>query len=316
MSDTALSNQAQGACHGFDVRSDLPILLTRAADPERPMPLLYVDQAPAVVAEPARPPIFEWVPAPGRPLAGRLHTVPDGYGMWIDGIGSYQVDLSLPKITAPADLPPERWEFRLWGVPAALCFISRGDLSLHAAAIDIGGAALLLVGPGRFGKTTLAAAFLQTGYRILAEDLCRCTLGPVPAVYPGPPMLRIRRDSYEQLKEFPGTRVVMEEDDRIHLAIDSPSMRGGGEPVPLKAIVILQAWSGPATFDRLDPTVAIPLLWATSFNLPEHADRARCFLGVSGFAGCVPVWRLSRRLEYNGLAHLVDTIVATCMGPE
>ena len=313
MSDAALSVRVRGACHGFDVRSDLPICLTRDADPERPMPPLYVRQAPAVLAEPTGPPVLEWVPGPGRPLAGRLHTLPDGYGMWIDGLGSYQVDPSLPMITAPADLPPARWEFRLWGVPAALCFIARGDLSLHAAAIDTGGAALLLVGPGRFGKTTLAAAFLQAGYRTLAEDLCRCTLDPVPAVYPGPPILRIRRDSYARLKEFPGTHVVMEEDDRIHLAIDSSSMRGGGEPVPLGAIVTLQTWSGPATFERLDPTVAIPLLWATSLNLPEHADRARCFLGVSGLAGSVPVWRLSRRLEYSGLPHLVDRIVTTCM---
>ncbi len=308
-----LNARIHGACHGFRVRSDMPLDLTRFADAAAPMPVLDLHQAAVPEPEPAQQPIYTWVPQPGRPLSGRLHRLPDGYGMWVDGLGVYRVEPSLPRITVPANVPPLLWEPRVWGVPAAICFITLGDMSFHAAAIDVGGMALLLVGPGRFGKSTLAAAFLRAGHRILSEDICRCTLEPFPAVYPGPAVLRMRRDSWEHLESLPGTRVVMEEDDRIHLVID-PQLRGGSDPVPLRGIVTLEVRSEDTILEQLDPTTAISLLWATSFSFPEPADRTRCFLGVSGLVDRVPVWRLSRSLEYDTLAGLLDRIVTTCLG--
>lgn len=306
------SSPIVGACHGFQVRSDLPISLTRSADLSRPMSTLDVCQATHPLPEPEQTPVREWVSSPGKPFSARLHQLGDGYGMWIDGFGAYAVNVELPQITVPAELPPARWESRLWGIPAVLCFAALGDLSLHAAVADVGGSAVILVGPGRFGKTTLAAAFLQAGHRVLAEDLCRCAVEPVPVVYPGPAMLRMRRDSFQRLGDFPGTSVGIEEDDRVHLVLD-PSFRGGGQAVPIKAIITLQVSSGLTTLERLDPTMAIPLLWATSFNLPEPDDRSRCFLGVAGLASRVPIWRLTRQLNYDELPGLVDRIVTTCL---
>jgi hypothetical protein len=301
-----------GACHGFHVCSDLPVALTRSADLARPMPILSVQQASGSMPEPTEPALREWVPGPGTPFSARLHRLPDGYGMWIDDLGAYHVSPAASRITVPAGVPVANWEPRLWGMPAALCYIARGDVSLHAAAVDVDGSALLFIAPGRFGKTTLAAAFLRAGHRVLAEDMCRCAAHPVPSVYPGPAMLRMRRDSHERLGDLPGTRVALEDDERVHLVM-ADSLRGGGEPVPIGAVVALQVGSGPTTLEPISAAEAIPLLWATSFNFADRQDRIRCFQGVSAVAGTVPVWRLSRRLEYGGLPSLVEQIVATCV---
>jgi hypothetical protein len=301
-----------GACHGFHVRSPLPLRLIGSADLRDPWPVLEISQATEPLEEPSQPPVYTWVPQPGKPFGGRLHRLSDGFGVWVDGLGAYRVDPASLRIAVPAGVAPGRLESRLWGIPAALCFMARGDLSLHGAAVDIGGAGLLLVGPGRFGKTTLAAAFLRAGHRVLAEDLCRCTVDPVPAVYPGPALLRLRKDSHERLGELRGTSVVTEDEDRVHLEID-PSLRGDVRPVPIRAIIALQAGSGPTSLERLDPLEAIRLLWATSFNLPDHADRARCFQGVSALTDGVRLWRLTRRLDYDGLEALVERLAARCL---
>ena len=80
-----------------------------------------------------------------------------------------------------------RREARLFGLPAALCFMTRGDVAVHAAAVDVDGSALLLAAPGRFGKTTLAAAFAGEGFRLLAEDTAcyRSIPRPIGAPRPG-----------------------------------------------------------------------------------------------------------------------------------
>jgi hypothetical protein len=303
---------ARGACHGFDVQTDLSIHMLRTADGAHPMPALQIDQAHVARSEPDQAPLYTWSPRPGRTFGGRLYHLSDGFGMWIDGLGCYHVDPQNRRITVPGRPSIARVESRLWGMPAALCFILNGGLSLHAAAIDVNGSALLFIGPGRFGKTTLAAAFMKAGYRVLAEDLCRCMAQPVPSVYPGPAMLRIRWDSYRCLGEIPDTHVVLEDEERVHLAFD-PDARGSGSPVPIRGIVALQVSDGPTTLERLSVTEAIPLLWSTSFNFAEAADRARCFTGVSALAGAVPAWRLTRRLEFETLDALIDRVVTTCL---
>lgn len=300
-----------GACHGFRVRGETSFALTRPCDGIS-LPELEVRQAPAPPPEPAAPPLRTWLPDRRNPFSARLHRVKNGYGFWMDWIGRFLVDPARPRITVWSAGPRTLWEPRLWGLPAALCYMGRGDVSLHAAAVEVEGSALLLVGPSRMGKSTLAGAFLRAGHRILAEDSCRCTPPPAPAVHPGPALLRLRRDVREFLGPLPGTRVVFEERDRIHLALDGAG-RGDGAPVPLGAVVLL--W-GPAETVRLEPVPAaeaVGLLWSMSFNLSDEGDRARCFRGVAALAGAVPIWRLARPMDDTGPDPAVEEVVKTCL---
>lgn len=47
----------------------------------------------------------------------------------------------------------------------------RGILNLHASAVDVGGRALVLLGPAGAGKSTTAAAFARQGVPVLTDDL-------------------------------------------------------------------------------------------------------------------------------------------------
>ncbi len=294
----------RGTCFGFEVRSPLPFLYTRegSGDP------LDVSRS-AEPRDPAvyGPPVVEWLPRPARPLHARLYREGERYHLWVDSGGWFAVDPARGRIDVTDAGDPVRFEERLWSIPAALCLLHRGDLPIHAAAVDLGEGGVLLAGPGRFGKSTLAAAFLQAGYRILSEDQSGLRVAAAPAVIPGPAMLRVRRDMADVLR-LQGARMVAQRDDRVSFALDRQT-RGDCSPVPLRAIVFLRSAADGPRLERVPPADAVPDLWALSFRVPDEADWTRCFDAVTTLARTVPVWNCYRPLRVGVLAQTLDTIV-------
>ena len=306
-----MSSPPVGSCHGFDVRSQLTLRLARDAMGSSQWGELNIEQATNDPVEPASAPVRAWVPTPEKPFSARLHRLQDGFGLWIEGLGVYRTLPAKALVMVPSGVSAPRWESRLWGLPTVMQFITAGDLSLHAAAVEVNGSALLLTGPGRFGKTTLAAAFLSASYRVLSEDLCRCRLESRPVVFPGPASLRMRHDAYARLGHLPDTRVVLRDRERVHLALEG-RMRGDGQPLPIAAIVSLRVHDGPVRLQAMSKEEAMRDLWAMSLKLPTDEDWTRCFIGVSSVVRDVPVWRLTRPLSFAALPELVERLVTTC----
>ncbi|HEY3211948.1 MAG TPA: hypothetical protein VGL16_01900 [Actinomycetota bacterium] len=295
----------RGSCFGFEIRSELEFSLLREGSGV-PLSVVHADET----WEPSGEPLLEWLPRSDRPLHAKIFADGSRYRMWTDLEGWFAIDPSALRVTAPPCEDTIRLEERILGFPLLLSFLPRGDLPLHAAAVEIGGSALLLAAPGYHGKTTLAAAFLGAGFRILTEDIACCRVSEAPTLAPGPAMLRVRTPSYERL-EFPGTRVVAREPGRVHLALEG-SARGDGSPVPLRGIVFLRLDEGEGTIERVTSATALPDVWALSFKLPSDAARARCFSSAAELVDRVPVWNLRRPLRYDTLPALVDLIHRTC----
>ena len=143
---------------------------------------------------------------------------------------------------------PFRRELRLFGIPAAVCAMDAGDLSLHASAVEIGGRAVLLAGPSMHGKTTLAAALAASGHRLLAEDTVRCSLADQPAAYPGPAVVRLRADVARSIA-VPEVRAAAPDEEGRTPLIFAPSVRGSGAPVPIAAVAFLHTNPGPPSLE-------------------------------------------------------------------
>lgn len=295
-----------GSCHGFAVRSDLPLRLLRAGI--NGQEALAVRRVETVDDEPRSEPLREWRPGPGRPFSARLHQLGSLLAYYADDIATFRIDPVDRWIEVSPKTAAPRWEARLWGIPSVVCFLAGGDLSLHAAAVEVDGRALLIPAPSRHGKTTLAAAFQQAGHRLLAEDLCRCRPGPEPTVYPGPAMLRVRHDAAANMGPVAEAAVRHRDDDRVHIEL-AGSRRGDGAPVPLGGVVLLSVTEGGPRLERVHPVEAVPSLWPMSFHLPTDAGRARCFEGLAQLAATVPIWRLSRQLRFAELPAVLDLLV-------
>ena len=289
-----------GTCYGFEVRSEVPLAYLRGGTGD---PLEIGAPAPEG-AGPDDVLLIEWQAGPERPLEAKLWSDGRRFRLWIGDGGWFGIDPAEPRIEIPADDGIRREE-RLWGIPALLCFLSRGDLPLHAAACEVDGGAVVLAAPRTYGKTTMAAAFHRAGHRVLGEDTACVRLGPDAAVIPGPTMLRLRHDVARAL-ELPGARLVGEDPDRVHYALERP---GDCEPVPLRAVVLLDE-GDTAVLETVEPPEALRDLWALSFRLPTEADVGRSFAAVADLAAAVPVLRLRRPLALDALADQVALVAA------
>ena len=75
-------------------------------------------------------------------------------------------------------------------------------LVLHASVLHTERGAVLFMGRSGAGKSTLLAAFLQRGYRMLADDKAGITLNAdgVPQALPGLPFIRLAADAVAALQ--------------------------------------------------------------------------------------------------------------------
>jgi hypothetical protein len=294
--------RSPGTCFGFRVDSPLPFHYLREGDGEA----LRVDADGGQEARPDDRLVVEWVPSPELRFHGRLYESGSGYRLWIEEAGWFQVDLDGARITVPVSDDPVRREERLWSIPALLAFTARGDVALHAAAVEVDGGAVLLAAPRTFGKTTLAAGFWREGHRVLSEDLACVRPTPEPAVVPGPAMLRLRNDVAERL-ELQEARRLPVDDERTHLALDA-ARRGDCEPVPLRGIVLLRPSGESPRMERADAAETLRDLWAVTSRFPTEEGRARCFAQVAALADAVPIWDLAHSLNLESLSGTVQYV--------
>lgn len=292
-----------GTCFGFGVRTELPFRFLRDGDG----PGLAVTELLEQPTEPEAKPILEWHITNDGVFHARLYEEKGCFRLWVEGSGSFVIDPSVPSISLPRNGNPIKREARLWAIPTVLCFLARGDVPLHAAAVETDDGAVLLAAPGTFGKTTLAAGFLQAGYRVLSEDISCVRVYDEPVVFPGPALLRVRRDVAERL-DLGGRTRLDSGDERVYIGLEGS--RGDGALVPLRAIVFLRESEDRISLEPVDPASALSDLWALSFALPTPEGRARCFEALADLAHRVPIWNLARPLRLTELERTVERLVA------
>ena len=292
-----------GTCYGFEVISDLSFEYLRdgSGDP------LLVEEAAASSFVTTGDPIKSWDPVPGKRSLTQLFRENGSFFVEIGGSHRFRVDPGAGRIRMCASQELRQRELLLWTTPAAIGVTLRGDVAIHAAAVEIAGRAVLLISPSGYGKSTLAAAFFRRGYRVLADDFGCCRAGVEPVVFPGPALLRVSRDVASRL-ECADTYCAYEGSTKLHLAM-APSRRGDAEPVPLAGIVFLRHSSDAVALEPVPAKIALRDLWAMSFHLPGEGEMARYFRDLADLLARVPAWNLSRDLKWHALDAAVERIV-------
>lgn len=99
------------------------------------------------------------------------------------------------------DADPADVQGAVWGTPMAVLLQQRHVLPLHIAAASVSAQAVGFVGPVAAGKSSLVAALVDRGHRLVTDDLAAVTYDAKgrPALQPGPPVLAIWGSSARQL---------------------------------------------------------------------------------------------------------------------
>ena len=189
-----------------------------------------------------------------------------------------------------------------------------GDFVLHAGAVRLGNAAILLMGTSGRGKSTLATSFDQAGLPLLGDDAMVISWHDdrpqAKAVYPS---LRLLPDSIEAL--FPtAIKTTSVADYTQKRRVDVSRIDADrASLLPIKAIFSI---AGPGddlriTLRRLSIAEACMACVESSFALdPADLDRARGRLDdASALAGQIPAFEISYPRDFARLPEVRQAIL-------
>jgi hypothetical protein len=240
-----------------------------------------------------------------------LHPVEGGLLFVEPEVGRYRI-LGGREIIVEArpGVPDRNVRLFLLGSAFGALLHQRGMLPLHANAVEIAGKAFAFMGPSGEGKSTLAAAFHDRGYRIIADDVCVVGFDGegVAHAYPGLPRLRLwdevlvsmghDADYYE--RSYVGMTTQLEKFD---VPIDRSA--AADSHVPLAALCLLDR-GDMLSIDRIDGLEATEAVFANTYRgsyvatAGNHVDH---WFAAVRLVRNVPVFRASREWD---LAKLDD----------
>lgn len=115
------------------------------------------------------------------------------YVCW-DDVGEILISKNGELITCRPFPQTESESFHVYLLGQALSFalVKRGFEPVHASAVAVGDQAIAFIGDCGLGKSTLAAAFLQAGHRLLTDDLLLLqTRTRAIVAFPGPARIKL-----------------------------------------------------------------------------------------------------------------------------
>jgi hypothetical protein len=201
----------------------------------------------------------------------------------------------------------------LCGVVSGCILRLRRQVLLHACVVALDGRAMIMAGPERSGKSTLAAEFARQGYAVHADDIAVLTEWEGRwHVFSGPTQVRLCADAaakYGGGVDLPTTwtrRGLVEDKYLLGVADDAAAH---ATPLPVQAVYTLRrrgARLRPVVV-KLSGAAGLMALAANTYAswMLDRGGQAQEFTRMSRLSRAVPVYSLE---PSDGLDHLPQTV--------
>jgi HprK-related kinase A len=201
-----------------------------------------------------------------------------GWRLWREKQAAFWADGATPFAAFPRRLA---MPFAEWGLNWCICSYAHQFLMFHSAVVEKAGRAAILAGPPGSGKSTLCAALLARGWRLLSDELA--LLDPARGcLLPIPRPVALKGTSIGLIKEllphlrtgrvFPHTG----KGTLVHLRPPADAVERQAEPA-------LPAWVIFPTHSESTRTELVPLRKASGFLRLETNCFNYATLGRTGF---------------------------------
>lgn len=194
----------------------------------------------------------------------------------------------------------ESFQVYMLGQALSFALVKQGLEPLHATVVVVNGRGAAFLGDSGFGKSSLAACFVEAGYSVLTDDaLVLQEFRSSVVAYPGPPRIKLFPKVARRFLDDAAQSASMNPDTK-KLILSMDLKRSCAMPVPLGAIYIV---AGPrevvrrqrVSIEPLTPREGFLALVKHTFNSrlvnPERLQRQ--FTTTVGLAGRVSVKKLS-----------------------
>jgi hypothetical protein len=205
----------------------------------------------------------------------------------------------------------------LLGQALSYALIRQGLDPLHGTVVTVDGAGAAFLGDSGYGKSSLAAAFVGAGHRLLTDDLVVLMEQPSGfAVQPGPSRLKLYPQAVRRLLPLaPGTRILP---PLAKLVVRLGTRQVASKATPLTAIYVLvppeRVGRGvtSVTIRRMRKGQACLALVRNTFNtsVTDAGRLARQFAQATRVAGNVPVKLISYPRTFRVLPQVREAILA------
>lgn len=206
----------------------------------------------------------------------------------------------------------------LLGQVLSFSLLAFGEEPLHGTAIVAGGKAIAFLGDCGSGKSTLGAAFLRLGHRMLTDDLLALEpRGEGYSAHPGIPRIKLfPRVARAVLRQDGGPKLNNGTSKQV---LPLASGRSCRRQVPLAALYVLSDPRAGSRRINIEPLPAAEALLAVighSFNtIVVDRDRlANQFKLGNALAERVPIKRLSYPRSLASLPAVCDAVLRDAVG--
>jgi hypothetical protein len=249
----------------------------------------------------------------------RLYRHEGGFRIEYSDTGTFDVSSSGRAISwtpAPGG-SVESARLDLIGIVMAVALHAAGVFTLHAGAVAVGHRVSAFIGPRRHGKSTLTAALIAGGARLVTDDSLAVTPeGAGVFAAPGVQSVRLWQDSFEHIPSDVLEEVASLNGKRALRVVGTD--RRLCESAPLEAIYLLQPVAPhpslrTARRTRLDPARAALVVagHAKLAHLLGGTDEAATILGyAAAVAHKVPVYGLEVPRDLALLPRVIDRLLA------
>lgn len=241
--------------------------------------------------------------APDGTAVAYFYLVDEDYWVLIPGIGAYRVSPQGDVLAAPEDGAPFSLvvdAYRRTVLPQALQFFGREVL--HASAVVTDAGVVGFCAYSQTGKSTLAFALGQRGYRPWADDALVFETGPEGAralALPFAVRLRPRSQEYFDVQPLPAEE--HPQDGTVTV---------GSEVLPIAALCVLSRVDGPVSIEKVAPGDAMASLLPHAYfvSLEDQRKKERMLRAYLELTSLVPVYELSFPTGLGELPAVLDEL--------
>lgn len=205
----------------------------------------------------------------------------------------------------------------LLGRALSFALVRQGLEPIHSSAVVLNGAALAFLGESGFGKSSLAAVFIEAGCRLLTDDqLLVSHASGQQAAQPGPPRIKVFPWVARRFLSLHGEGVRLNKwSEKLVLPLGDD--RHQSHPAPLRAFYVLDGPSAVSNQQNiqivtLSQREALVELMRHTFNyhLSDRERLQRLFSKSRELASRVPVKRISYPRDPAMLPNIRQRILA------